>query len=106
MSNVFATADFNFDVASLTGTAPVDLGDGLQLLTLVDGTKVFFDPLHRGKNVVFNGSAGDDKMQGTSATTPSTATPATIGSKVTTATTRWSAATAMTSCSAATATMS
>ena len=34
---------------------------GCQLLTMPDGTKVFFDPLHRGKNIVFNGDnvAGD-----------------------------------------------
>ena len=70
MTVVFATADFNFDAASLTGTAPVDLSiadptcTGCQLLTLVDGTKVFFDPLHRGKNVVFNGGPGDDRFRG------------------------------------------
>jgi beta-lactam-binding protein with PASTA domain/Ca2+-binding RTX toxin-like protein len=64
MANIFSTADFNFDLSTLTGTAPVDLGDGAQLLTLVDGTKLFFDPLHKGKNVMFNGSAGDDRMQG------------------------------------------
>ena len=37
---------------------------GCQLLTQPDGTKVFFDPLHRGKNIVFNGdnTAGDRFM--------------------------------------------
>ncbi len=63
MDVIFKTADFNLDAASFTGTAPVDLGDGIQLLTLVDGTKVFFDPLHGGKNIVFNGTAGDDSLR-------------------------------------------
>src|SRR6185436_6983622 len=64
MANIFETADFNFDMTTLTGTAPIDLGDGAQLLTLVDGTKLFFDPLHKGKNVMFSGSTGADRMQG------------------------------------------
>jgi len=64
MANIFDTADFNFDMTTLTGSAPVDLGDGAQLLTLSDGTKLFFDPLHKGKNVMFSGSAGADRMEG------------------------------------------
>jgi hypothetical protein len=63
MDVVFDTADYNIDVTSLTGTAPVDLGDGAFLLTLSDGTKLFFDPEHRGKNIVFNGSSADDRMR-------------------------------------------
>jgi beta-lactam-binding protein with PASTA domain len=64
MDNVFETADHVFDPAQLTGTATVTFADGTQLLTLADGTKLFFDPLHQGKNVLFNGGAGDDRMQG------------------------------------------
>jgi Ca2+-binding RTX toxin-like protein len=63
MDIVFNTADFNIDVANFPGTAPVDLGDGTWLLTMTDGTKLFLDPFHRGKNIVFNGSAGADRMQ-------------------------------------------
>jgi Ca2+-binding RTX toxin-like protein len=70
MQNVFETADFNFNMANLTGTTPVDLSlidpncTGCQLLTTADGTKLFFDPLHRGKNVEFDGTSGDDRMSG------------------------------------------
>src|SRR5437773_2526504 len=64
MDNVFETADFNLDVASFTGTAPVDLGSGTQLLTLADGTKFFSDPQHRGFNIMFNGTSGNDRMRG------------------------------------------
>ena len=69
MAAIFSTADFNFDLSSAQfaggfGTPPVDLGDGAQMLTLVDGTKLFFDPLHKGKNVMFNGTPGNDRMQG------------------------------------------
>jgi beta-lactam-binding protein with PASTA domain len=75
MDNVFNTADFNFNAAALTATVgtPLDLSKdtvvngvttivgqsdcvGCQIITQPDGTKVFFDPLHRGKNIVFNGS--------------------------------------------------
>ena len=64
MANIFETADFNFDAATLTGTATIPLADGTSLITTADGTKLFFDPLHRGKNVMFNGGPGDDRLQG------------------------------------------
>ena len=64
MNIIFQTADFIFDATTLTGTAAVPLGNNMSLLTLADGTKLFFDPLHSGKNVLFNGGPGDDKMQG------------------------------------------
>jgi beta-lactam-binding protein with PASTA domain/Ca2+-binding RTX toxin-like protein len=63
MDNIFDTADFNFNAAALTGTAPIDLGDGIQLLTEPDGTKLFFDPLHTGKNIVFNGDTADNRFK-------------------------------------------
>ena len=63
MDVIFKTPDFTIDAASFPGTAPVDLGDGASLLTLADGTKLFFDPEHRGKNIVFNGTPGDDRLQ-------------------------------------------
>ena len=62
MDNVFNTADFNFDAADLTGTDPIDLGDGIFIFTEPDGTKLFFDPLHTGKNIVFNGGSGVDRF--------------------------------------------
>jgi len=77
MDVVFNTADIMFDSSdprfSSANTSPVDLGDGMSVFTLTDGTKVFFDPLHTGKNVVINGDAtankwradvGDDSMFG------------------------------------------
>jgi beta-lactam-binding protein with PASTA domain/Ca2+-binding RTX toxin-like protein len=64
MDIIFNTADFTFNAADLTGTATIDLGAGIQLLTLPDGTKMFFDPLHTGKNIVFNGGAGVDRFMG------------------------------------------
>jgi beta-lactam-binding protein with PASTA domain len=63
MDNVFDTADFNFNAADLTGTDPVDLGDGIEIITQPDGTKIFFDPLHTGKNIVYNGVAGVDRFK-------------------------------------------
>src|SRR6185436_12034833 len=47
------------------GTAPLTVGDpadGIQVLTDVDGTKIFFDPNHTGKNITFNGGPGDDRF--------------------------------------------
>ena len=65
MDVIFNTADFILNVGRLRRHfAPVDLGDGTSLITTADGTKLFFDPLHRGKNIVFNGSAANDRMQG------------------------------------------
>jgi beta-lactam-binding protein with PASTA domain len=65
MDVVFNTADFILEMSTLTGTAPVDLdvAGGIRLLTMADGTKLFFDPLHTGKNIVFNGTEGVDRMQ-------------------------------------------
>jgi Ca2+-binding RTX toxin-like protein len=62
MDNVFALADFIFDPTSPLGQ--VEPGTGISLLTLGDGTVQFFDPLHGGKNIVFNGGPGDDRFQG------------------------------------------
>jgi len=70
MDKVFDTADFNFDAAALAaaGTAPLILdplnpATSPEILTLPDGTKVFFDPLHAGKNITFNGGPGDDRFR-------------------------------------------
>ena len=66
MDIIFSTPDFTFDVASLTGTDPIVLGDpadGITLQTLTDGTKFFFDANHTGKNIVFNGTPGDDRLR-------------------------------------------
>src|SRR5262249_7871713 len=68
LSKVFSQADFNFDGAALiaAGAAPIILDpldpNSPQILTLDDGTKVFFDPLHRGKNIMFSGGPGDDRF--------------------------------------------
>ena len=66
MQLMFNTADFNFDMVALNaaGPATIELGNGMQLITTANGTKLFFDPLHTGKNIVFNGGPGDDRMQG------------------------------------------
>src|SRR5205807_3312535 len=54
---------------TFTGTAPVDLcpptdpGCGISVLTLGDGTKFFFDAFHTGKNIVFNGTPGPDRLR-------------------------------------------
>jgi beta-lactam-binding protein with PASTA domain/Ca2+-binding RTX toxin-like protein len=65
MDIVFNTADFIFNLSDpqFAGTAPVDSGDGTTIFTLADGTKLFFDPDHRGKNIVFNGTGANDRMQ-------------------------------------------
>jgi hypothetical protein len=62
MDVVFNTADFIFDPTSPLGE--VEPGTGISLLALGDGTVQFFDPLHRGKNILFNGGPGDDRFQG------------------------------------------
>jgi Ca2+-binding RTX toxin-like protein len=65
MDIIFQTADFIFNAADLTGTAPITVGDpadGIQILTDVDGTKIFFDPNHTGKNITFNGGPGADRF--------------------------------------------
>ncbi|HYS27287.1 MAG TPA: peroxidase family protein [Vicinamibacterales bacterium] len=67
MDVVFNTADFNFDTNdprfSSANTSPVDVGGGMSVFTLADGTKVFFDPAHSGKNITVNGSAGNDRWR-------------------------------------------
>jgi Ca2+-binding RTX toxin-like protein len=70
MDVIFKTADFNFDatvatdpVNTSTSSAPIQLGDGIVLQTLADGTKMFFDPLHTGKNITFSGGAGADRFR-------------------------------------------
>src|SRR4051794_28073497 len=63
MNIIFQTADFIFNAADLTATTPVDLGNGMQLITQPDGTKLFFDPLHTGKNITFNGGPGADRFK-------------------------------------------
>ncbi|RPJ72162.1 MAG: heme peroxidase [Acidobacteria bacterium] len=60
MDIIFNTADFMFDPSSPTGT---DLGGGITLLALTDGTTMFFDPLHTGKNIVFSGGSGPDRFR-------------------------------------------
>ena len=71
MGVIFNTADFNFSAGAgaLTGVDPVLLPlspldtNPARILTMTDGTKVFFDPLHRGLNIVFNGGPGDDRFR-------------------------------------------
>src|SRR4029077_12250896 len=61
MDNVFDTADFNFSPATVDGAlAPLNPNSPV-FLTQPDGTKLFFDPIHTGKNIVFNGGAGVDR---------------------------------------------
>jgi beta-lactam-binding protein with PASTA domain/Ca2+-binding RTX toxin-like protein len=63
MDNIFDTADFSFNSATVDG--PLDPTDPNSpvFTTQPDGTKLFFDPLHTGKNIVFNGGSGDDKFK-------------------------------------------
>src|SRR5207248_9095009 len=68
MGNIFEFADFIFN-ATAAGVAvdpgtPIDPATGITLSTLADGTSLFFDPLHTGKNILFNGGPGDDKFRG------------------------------------------
>jgi len=63
MDIIFKAADFNLQAANFTGTATVPLGPGISVFTLADGTKVFFDQLHSGKNIVINGTTGNDKWK-------------------------------------------
>jgi Ca2+-binding RTX toxin-like protein len=63
MDVIFNTADFNLDAAAFAAAGSFDLGGGISVFTLADGTKVFFDPLHSGKNIVINGTAGDDRWR-------------------------------------------
>jgi Ca2+-binding RTX toxin-like protein len=67
MDVIFNTADEMIEGAALTGTDPVILDpldpNSARIFTLVDGTKMFFDPLHRGQNIVFNGTAAADRFR-------------------------------------------
>src|SRR5256885_6444866 len=68
MGNIFEFADFIFN-GTATGVvtdpgSPIDPATGITLLALADGTTQFFDPLHTGKNILFNGGPGDDKFRG------------------------------------------
>src|SRR5262249_60148635 len=51
------------DDCYLTGSVPLDLGDGTFIFTEPDNTKLFFDPLHTGKNIVFNGGPDVDRFK-------------------------------------------
>ena len=67
MDVIFNTADEIINAATLIGTAPVILDpldpQSARILTLADGTKLFFDPLHRGQNIVFDGTAANDRFR-------------------------------------------
>src|SRR4051812_15041208 len=66
MGNIFNTADFIFTqtATGVVADPPIDPASGITLLALADGTTQFFDPLHQGKNILFNGGPGDDKFRG------------------------------------------
>src|SRR4051812_10509571 len=63
MDVIFHTADFIFNAGdpNMNASTPVDLGSGMSILTAPSGVpgipaqKIFFDPLHTGKNITFNG---------------------------------------------------
>src|SRR4051812_45442452 len=61
MGNIFEFADFIFDPSSAPGVVDPS---GASLILQADGTLEFFDPLHSGKNILFNGGAGNDKFRG------------------------------------------
>src|SRR4029078_13321692 len=58
MDVIFNTADFIFNSTDTSA----DLGDGIVFFTQPDGTKTFFDTLHTGENIEFDGGSGDDKF--------------------------------------------
>ncbi|HXI31413.1 MAG TPA: peroxidase family protein, partial [Vicinamibacterales bacterium] len=63
MGKIFSTADFNFTPATADGILDPTDPNSPVIITQPDGTKLFFDPLHRGKNVTFNGGPGDDRFK-------------------------------------------
>ena len=73
MSLLFSTADFNLTPTSALGNLePVTATNPqpAQLILQPDGTLLFFDPLHRGKNISFSGddslfgNGGNDRLEG------------------------------------------
>src|SRR5262249_55172877 len=63
MDVIFDTADFNFNPLTPDGALdPLDPNSSV-IITQPDGTKLFFDPLHTGKNIVFNGGVGNDRFK-------------------------------------------
>src|SRR5262249_59525152 len=60
MDIIFNTADLNFDPATPDGVLDPTDPNSAVIMTQPDGTKLFFDPLHTGKNIVFNGGPGTD----------------------------------------------
>src|SRR4051794_40195683 len=63
MNNVFETADFSFSPTTADGPLDPLNPNSPVFITQPDGTKLFFDPLHTGKNIVFNGGPGDDRFK-------------------------------------------
>src|SRR3954451_10827759 len=63
MNNVFETADFSFSPTTADGPLDPLNPNSPVFITQPDGTKLFFDPLHTGKNIVFNGGSGDDRFK-------------------------------------------
>jgi beta-lactam-binding protein with PASTA domain len=63
MDNIFDTADFNFSPATPDGSTDPLNPNAPVIITEPDGTKLFFDPLHTGKNIVFNGGATVDRFK-------------------------------------------
>jgi beta-lactam-binding protein with PASTA domain/Ca2+-binding RTX toxin-like protein len=71
MDNIFNTADFSFSDTTPDGfiepagpgDPPNDPNTDAVIVTQPDGTKLFFDPLHTGKNIVYNGGAGNDRFK-------------------------------------------
>jgi len=62
MDNIFDTADFNLSQDSALGNLEPPTVENPNPPTLIrqpDGTLVFFDALHQGKNIVFNGRDQD-----------------------------------------------
>jgi beta-lactam-binding protein with PASTA domain/Ca2+-binding RTX toxin-like protein len=62
MDNVFDTADFIFDPNTPAGALDPTDPNSPVIINQPDGTKLFFDPLHTGKNIVYNGGAGNDRF--------------------------------------------
>jgi beta-lactam-binding protein with PASTA domain len=63
MGKIFSTADFNFTSATPDGVLdPLD-PNSPSIITQPDGTKLFFDPLHKGRNISFFGDVGNNRFK-------------------------------------------
>jgi beta-lactam-binding protein with PASTA domain len=63
MGIIFKTADFIFNPSTPDGILEPTNPNSPSIITQPDGTKLFFDPLHTGKNILFVGGPGPDRFK-------------------------------------------